>query len=126
MTLGTNITEFLAAVNLWEQTVPRRAFVELKEEVALFVLRRARALTPVDTGRAQRGWRVSLDENDVADVVVPLITSELVIAATPPFQDVFVVNNVPYIVQLEEGSSLQAPFGMLAVAIAEAESRFPA
>ena len=39
------------------------------------------------------------------------------IGRSRPFEPVFISNNVPYIERLEEGSSVQAPSGMLAGAV---------
>ena len=54
-------------------------------------------LTPVATGRARDGWFKEARKNG----------------------DVAVVNEVPYIVRLEEGYSGQAPRGMVKVVVAE-------
>lgn len=81
-------------------------------------------LTPVDTGRARFGWYVTLDnpsedvppegEYDEPSEVTrlnPLETMEL-------GQQVWLTNNVPYIEELERGSSANAPAGMVGVTLA--------
>lgn len=54
----------------------------------------ARSLTPIDKGRARRGWRKE-----------------------KTFRQTKVVNRVPYINELENGRSKQAPNGILTPAI---------
>ena len=86
--------------------------------------------TPVDTGWARANWlaTVSVSSKDVAG------TAENVSAAVSEQQaglgrllayrlaagPVFISNNVPYILRLNEGSSAQAPAGFVQKAIQEA------
>lgn len=53
--------------------------------------------TPVDTGRARRGWTKTTDKPGLA------ISNQRIV----------VDNQVPYIIYLEEGSSKQAPNGII-------------
>jgi len=66
-----------------------KSIERLIERVADDVLVVARANTPIRTGRARRGWR-----------------------KTRQGKDMNVTNRVPYINQLDEGSSKQAPRGI--------------
>ena len=76
--------------------------------------------TPVDTGRARANWQPAV--NRVADTA--LSATDASGAATiakvvdtlkelRPGDTFTLVNNVPYILALEDGSSKQAPQGML-------------
>ena len=75
--------------------------------------------TPVDTGRARGNWQTAVgtpptDELERDDKSGAQAIAE-VEANTPPGagQQTYMVNNLPYIFALEEGSSTQAPEGMV-------------
>jgi len=86
--------------------------------------------TPVDTGRARGNWQVAVDteageatvDGGPAGAVTAIGLSKL--ASVKAFSTVVIYNNVEYIVFLEEGSSTQAPQGMVQISIAEVESQF--
>ncbi len=76
--------------------------------------------TPVDTGQARAGWFYSTgnpsDETaDDTDKDGGVTVGEMVVRArAAEFPRVaFLSNSVPYIIDLEEGSSTQAPHGMV-------------
>ena len=77
------------------KNVPKKKIEEIQNRA----FKRLRELTPVATGRARDGWFKETRGEDRA-----------------------IVNEVPYIKVLEDGSSKQAPRGMVAVFVAE-ESR---
>lgn len=68
----------------------------------------AKALTPVKSGRAKRGWRragkPTLGQGATTDVVI--------------------TNPVPYIAVLDKGSSRQAPQGMVEPALKKVTRRY--
>jgi hypothetical protein len=68
----------------------------------------AKALTPVKTGRAKRGWRragnASIGQGATTEVVI--------------------TNPVPYIAVLDKGSSRQAPQGMFEPALKKVTRRY--
>lgn len=75
--------------------------------------------TPVDTGRARGAWTTGVGTEPAAsperlDTGGSAATSE-VISKTPQGagQEVFMINSLPYIESLENGSSQQAPSGMV-------------
>lgn len=90
---------------------------------------RIKELTPVDTGRARASW--NLVSGEVAHLTVaevPVKGEKVPDPGTPFVRNAnayTISNNLPYIKFLEEGSSKQAPAGMVKVAIAEvrAEAR---
>jgi hypothetical protein len=101
-------------------------------KVALDLFRGVVMDTPVDTGRARANWQVSLGRPAIGQVKhdsgSPELAAEAAIGAgTPTIQAapgdvaIYLTNNVPYIVPLEEGHSGQAPQGMVRKNIA----RFP-
>lgn len=146
----------LAAIG---RSFPARQVTQIVRRTALDALRRIVRRTPVDTGRARGNWQVSLGEpaqgqlatldtkggatiaagqQKLAQIGLGVATGEL-----PPI--VWISNNVPYILVLEEGGfippdpgpskdprarregqvlvkggfSVQAPRGMVAVSVEE-------
>lgn len=89
--------------------------------------------TPVKSGRARNGWRVSADAPDDTppDMEGPFDPSghtridanRAIIAAEPLGTDFFITNTVPYIPKLNGGSSLQAPAGFIEKAEAIARAK---
>ena len=82
--------------------------------------------TPVDTGRARANWRVGIGTNpagfdeDATDKSgsATIAQGQSTISTWKSGQgSIFISNNVPYIIPLDEGSSAQAPNGMSAAAI---------
>jgi hypothetical protein len=97
----------------------------LGRKIALDALTGVVFLTPVDTGRAKGNWQVSLDvpAEGVVDVIdrsglQTISRGQSVIAQATRFPTViWITNNLPYIDELENGSSTQAPNGMVAVTL---------
>jgi hypothetical protein len=95
--------------------------------VALVVDQTAVLATPVDTGRARSNWAVQVGSPIEGEHVVQGFDrsgGSSLSQAEDALQEykitagvIFVANNVPYIEQLENGSSAQAPGGMLSAAL---------
>jgi hypothetical protein len=84
-----------------------KKFLEKQEKDAIKglsfdFLSRVQQLTPVDTGRARAGWRISQGKNE---------------------NEMIVYNGVEYVVFLEYGHSRQAPQGMVRVSLAETKNK---
>jgi hypothetical protein len=81
--------------------------------------------TPIDEGRARGNWQASIGKpkNRVINRKEAGAIGEVAnVAQTVKIGQVFFLsNNLPYIKPLEEGSSTQAPNGMLAVTVANFE-----
>lgn len=96
--------------------------------IALDLYSRITKRTPVDTGRARAGWAISV--NAPSNYVPPEGTAvQLVQSDLSGFnldQVIYIVNNVNYIVYLEDGTSKQAPAGMVAISMAEIEAELEA
>lgn len=97
-----------------------------QKRIALEGLKRVVNRTPVDTGRARGGWQVGRTDSDNDNGNIDGGGSSTVAAGlsivnkiTIPFGTIVIFNNVEYIVFLEEGSSGQAPQGMVDVTILE-------
>ncbi len=87
--------------------------------------------TPVKTGRAQNNWQVAVDTSAGDAVIEGKRSSGAVqadglskLATVKAFSTILLYNNVEYIVFLEEGSSTQAPRGMVQISILEVEAQF--
>jgi len=73
--------------------------------------------TPVDTGRARGAWATTVDApsstvetREGAEVSIAEVISKTPAGAG---QETYLANNLPYIEALENGSSTQAPAGMV-------------
>lgn len=85
--------------------------------------------TPVDTGRARANWNVSINAPDtstneaatIADAPAKQAEGGSRIAGADFFagDEIYITNNLPYIKELEDGRSRQAPRGMVAVTVQE-------
>jgi hypothetical protein len=80
--------------------------------------------TPVDTGEARGGWQVAIGEplftetgrldKDGSETV---LTGLAALRGASPFSRIYIGNAVPYIGDLDEGYSSQAPLGILKVVV---------
>jgi len=89
--------------------------------------------TPVDTTKALSNWTVTLDapasdylpafypgkggETQVASAQEALALAKAVLAKKQPGQTIFISNNAPYIVRLNDGYSGQQPAGFVERAV---------
>lgn len=94
--------------------------VQVQQKIGMDLLAGIVLMTPVDTGRAAGNWQVTLNAaaSGVTDDLDPSRTSTIskgseVIMGAPAFTGIYITNNLPYILRLEEGSSTQAPQGMV-------------
>jgi len=121
-----NFREFSLEIDAINQVEFPQLVAKFQQKLGLEALRRVVLKTPVDTGRARANWQTSLGSpvEGVLNRVDPsggvaIAEGTGVIVAVQPFQDIWLSNNVPYIISLEDGSSKQAPAGMVAVTIGE-------
>lgn len=86
-------------------------------------------VTPVDTSQAISNWQVTLDNPATSfvpphvpghrgstyeeSVAIALALAERALEAKAPSQPIYIVNNAPYIVELNEGKSGQQPAGFV-------------
>lgn len=82
--------------------------------------------TPVDTGRARGNWQLTIGQpaagtRDRIDPQGALAAATALggLASFRPGASIFIVNNLPYIIRLEYGSSGQAPGGMVRITARE-------
>ncbi len=123
----------LSSLNRRLKRVTRRlelGIVELISHVAEEIGREIVPATPVDTGFARANWRPSVNAPASEPITFLDKTGEAtvsniaVVARLYQLGDVFfIVNLVPYIGDLNEGSSPQAPVGFVQIAIASGVKR---
>lgn len=108
MSFESQLTAFVSGTEKKVERTVRAVKLELFRSVILD--------TPVDTGRARGNWQATLDspateeiENESMSVALAGVAANL-----GKINDVsFLANNLPYIEELEDGSSKQAPAGMV-------------
>jgi len=98
----------------------------IRRKIILEVLRGVVKRTPVDSGRARGNWQASISkpisrEVDRKDKTGSSTVSEEsgTVQSSSPDDTLYLTNNVPYILILEDGRSNQAPNGMLKVTLAQ-------
>ncbi len=145
MAVATNVQEFNRAVEEFTTTILPEQFILFHKKIALEALSRIVFKTPVGNpelwqrpppknyvgGRARGNWQLTIDtysDDEAANVdsAGGSTISEGVghLAGLGFGQVVFLTNNVPYIVRLEEGWSTQAPTGMVGLTFGELATMF--
>lgn len=122
-----NLRFFLGRVAAAAKDAPVQEQQRAHRLLAIAGLQGVVTRTPVDTGRARANWQASngapvLDQLDTTDAGKALSQGRGVIDQAPKFATTYITNNLDYIQFLEEGSSSQAPQGMVAVTIEELQS----
>lgn len=116
--------------DFFEREAPE-AVAQATRKIALEGLTRVVKKTPVKDGGARGNWQAGIGEapEDVLDVEdksgdATISKGQAVIVGAQPFMPIILANNLPYILKLEDGSSQQAPAGMVGLTVAELESIF--
>jgi len=109
-----------------QQDVQQEANI-FKRKVALDLLKAVILNSPVDTGRYRGNWQVELNGAAIGEIEitkeddpgggVTLESGSAVISKADFGDDIWLVNNVPYAVALEDGHSGQAPRGVLSISV---------
>ncbi len=111
----------------------RQDVVTVQKRIALQLLDGFVNMTPVDTGRARGNWQVtigspslSVHENRYDKDGGPTIsTGSATIQSLSTLGAIYLTNNLPYILALENGSSQrQAPAGMVQVTLDRVASQY--
>jgi hypothetical protein len=125
---NAQLTQFARKIQVAPQKVVKK--------VAFQLFRRIIEKTPVDTGRARASWNASIGSINPAvapEGQHPKSASALAAKAATVLAGygadgrlpvVWISNNLPYIGELENGHSRQAPAGMLKLSIMEEEAAF--
>lgn len=129
---GKSAREF--AFDLTRFNVESREHLEnVVRYIALTLDQKVVLRTPVDTGRARANWYPSIgqpsdevDETDFDKTGAQTIGEIAAVVVNAQLGSViWLTNNLPYIVRLEDGYSGQAPTGMVDVSLEEVASMFP-
>jgi hypothetical protein len=132
-----NLAQFNQDINKFRDRVPKDIFGNFILGLAMKLLRGIVLKTPVDTGRARANWQVnigSITSDEVeqynksdgdADRTIERGAQKIEsLREQGVGQIIYIYNNVHYIVDLENGTSSQAPSGMVAVTFAEIAAGF--
>lgn len=123
-----NVKEFNKKLEHFAKVLVPQQVVLVQKKVALDLFTRIIVKTPVDTGRARGNWQITINAPATGVIEVTggkssgdeaLTKGSKKISSVKGFVTIFITNNVDYIGFLEEGSSDQAPKGMVALSIAE-------
>lgn len=97
----------------------------IRRKIAFTVFTRVILRTPVDTGRLRNNWYASIGTpSDSVDDSTPDPMSSVIseIGKLHGDESIFLTNNLPYAEVIENGSSKQAPQGMVRVTLREFQS----
>lgn len=118
MSQGSDIRAFMARAS-------REQVGTVTRGLGLRVLAGVVLRTPVDTGRARGNWQTAIGPGKTGEVntedkggASTINEGSATIARQRDFQPITLTNNVPYINKLDEGSSKQAPEGMVDLTLA--------
>lgn len=125
MSFDLDIELFAQATVRATEQVARGTFIDASTRI----IRR----TPVDTGRARGNWFAEVDgfSSQTTEATDKSGRQSNARARNAAFgfrvgQSVSLVNNLPYIIPLEDGSSTQAPGGMVKITFTELETALAA
>jgi hypothetical protein len=130
--VAANVKEFNSLIQEWAKTVPIGSVIDLQRKMALEAIQRLIKKTPVDSGRARGGWQTAIGPGNNTDNGIfdksggsaIQETEKVVNQLGSQFVLLTIFNNVPYITFLEDGSSSQAPRGMVRLTIQELKQAF--
>lgn len=101
--------------------------IRLQKKVAETVVNFVANSTPLDTGQASSNWKTTIDAPSAVydpgaaqGPSVSIADCKIALAALTPGHKIHIVNNVPYIVKLNQGSSQQAPAAFVELSIVSA------
>ena len=127
-----NLAEFERGLTSFSKTLMTKHMPLFIKKVALQLLERALMRTPVDTGQAANGWQISIttptEDNPAHTTGIDISQvgprAETVLATLRLGENVYVVNNVEYILHIEEGADKVAPVYMAKRAVQEIGGQF--
>ena len=114
---------FGSEVNNWGEDTLRK-MTEATQKITLDVFNNVIRLSPVDTGRFRGNWQPSIGAPVAGELEMLDPTGGTVTAKVSGFVEsveagdvIYLVNNLPYAQRLEDGSSQQAPNGMVKLTV---------
>jgi hypothetical protein len=128
--MSTELIKFNKEIDDFVKKVPQKALL-IQKKTVLEALRRLVLKTPVDTGHARMNWQVTIGNPANEEIEgydkegkKTIARGLAAIKDLSAYKVVWISNNVTYIEFLEDGSSKQAPEGMLAVTVEELRMMF--
>jgi len=133
MSISADVRKFNKELAAFAATLEPQHIVPFTKKIAFQVLEGVILTTPVDIGRARGNWQLEVgnepkDEIDTWDKKGnETLTKGLnKMTALKPFVPVYITNNVPYIIPLEEGHSPQIqPHQMIKGTLDRVKAQFP-
>lgn len=131
-----NVRAFNRAVNRHVKNFTQKQLVLAIKKLAMDILRGVVMRTPVDEGTARNNWHVKIGSvGNEYDLELKGGSDSRIESREGPVieninrlmdfkKTIYIYNNIPYIVYLEDGHSGQAPNGMVKVTLAEVASSF--
>lgn len=129
-----NVNSFSAMLRLHGEEAPKEMVTERVREIGAIAMKELIDATPVKEGRARANWQASLvkpiarykpDAKDPSGQTTLAKAMETIRLASWN-KMLWLVNPAPYIARLNNGTSTQAPAGIVAVALARVRSALTA
>lgn len=129
--MANNAKSFKIELDQEFEGLVEEQILDATKRIGMAALDRIVMRSPVDTGRFRGNWNVSIGRRDLT--VTPnldksgretMAKGQAIIEGLQDIQVVYLTNNLPYAGRLEDGWSMQAPTGMVAVTVAEIETMF--
>lgn len=118
-----NLGEFLRGLEDDKEAV-EKAVSMVTRRLSMGILSRIVLASPVDTGHFRGNWQVDIGrdpEDELPDLdksgTATISRGTAVVAGAPPFETIYIVNNLPYGPKLNDGHSKQAPAGFVEAAV---------
>lgn len=125
------LREFRRDLRKFTDGLPEREMKLVRDKIALQGLSGVVTRTPVDTGMARGSWQVSHGSEETRQDTPPdkggsqaISQGSTGIRAAPAFTVLYISSPLIYMPFLENGSSRQAPEGMVAVTAAQLRQQF--
>lgn len=139
--MAGSLKDLSRRLNTLSKDIPKQVN-QLKIEVALELQKELTQRTPVDTTKAVSNWkvtRIAPFPNDIdpyspgflgytasASIAAARADAEKNLRGTKSGETIFVVNNAPYIKDLNNGTSKQAPAGFVQASVMKARQKIKA
>jgi len=116
MSNKTNLSRFSVDIAKLKK-IPLELADTAARKIAFDIHTKLTETTPVDTGRAKGNWfpSVGTPSEEVTDGVVPQTFN----ISPAPLEKIWLTNNLPYIQELNDGHSDQAPINFVDIAVFE-------
>lgn len=127
-----SFSSFSTRLSRLKRDIPKAAN-EVKKTAARELVKTLVPRTPVLTGQARSNWTVTANTPFTRATLFPAVdrgggpsfaSLERTLLTVQPGSDIYIRNNLPYIVRLNEGYSKQAPAGFVNTVVNEVKAKF--